>query len=67
MTRIIYENIPVIFETNGDCSSITLNFPVGMEKFVHELRIKLKANGLLVQERLANDCQIKLVGRLHET
>lgn len=59
MTRLIYENIPVVLETNGDCSSITLNFPIGMEKFVQTLRTKLKSHGFPVQEILVNNCQLK--------
>lgn len=42
MTRIIYD-MPVQFETNGDCSKIQINFPSYMnEEDIEKLRQQLK-------------------------
>lgn len=61
MTRLIYENTPVMLETNDDCSSITLNFDFSDVEIVRELRAKLTENGYRVQETLINDTQLRLL------
>ena len=60
MTRIIYEKVTILLETNGDCSSITLNFMDDDIQLVQELRRKLKSHGFPVQEDFVNDNQLKL-------
>lgn len=61
--RLIYDQIPVVFETNGDCSAITLNFPEGAEGLVAELRQKLADQGFYIVTREfggVNDNQIRI-------
>ncbi len=61
MTRIIHENLPITFETNGDCSTFTLNFPDEATKLVAELCQKLRGQRFLIQEKFTNDNMIKFV------
>lgn len=61
MTRIIYENVPVLFETNGDCSAITLHFPDEFAGKVKELREKLKNQGFNIATSFVADNAIRIV------
>lgn len=60
MTRIIYD-VPVLFETNGDCSAITINFTDDDDKdLVIELRHKLKEAGFNIRQIGLNDQQLTI-------
>ena len=63
MTRLIYEDIPILFETNGDCSAITLNFPDECIDLVRVLRGKLRASGFSVRSVGVNDNQLTLTAK----
>lgn len=60
MTRMIYENIPVLLETNGDCSTITLNFDNEDIELVAKLRASLKSQGFRILRKHVNDNQLRL-------
>lgn len=60
MTRIIYENVPILLETNRDCSTITLNFLDSDIELVRELREKLRLQGFSIWRKFINDNQLRL-------
>ena len=68
MTRQVYEKLPVLLETNGDCSAITLHFPDEAVGFVADLRDKLEAQGFRIKRRFVADNALCIVtgGRAHK-
>lgn len=64
MTRLIYEDTSIVFETNGDGSEITINFLGDCTQLVKELRMKLKAQGFIINDKQGVlDTQLKILAK----